>query len=107
MSAEHFEEYLSDGSHRGPVPDGAFSGAAGGSACGDVCRISLGIEDGAVTQVTHETEGCGAMAAAAAAASDLVDGEAVLDAARVGSAEIDAALGGLLAAKLHAPQLVA
>ncbi len=107
MSAELFEEYLSDESHRGPAPDGAFSGAAGGAACGDICRISLILRDGRIEDVTYETEGCCAIAAAAAAAADLVAGAPVLDAARVGSAEIDAALGGLLPGKLHGPQLVA
>ncbi|MEK6273235.1 MAG: hypothetical protein AABM42_11420, partial [Actinomycetota bacterium] len=34
MGFEAFEHYLSDDSRRGPAPDGAFSGAAGGAPCG-------------------------------------------------------------------------
>ena len=47
------------------------------------------------------------MRAATAAAAEMVDGEPVLDAARVGIDEIDAALGGLTPAKRHAAQLAA
>jgi tRNA-specific 2-thiouridylase len=107
MRQELFEHYLRDGSRCGPAPAGAFTGAAGGAACGDLARISLSIEDGRVAGVSFDTEGCGAMRAATAAAAELVEGEAVLAAASVGSAEIDAALGGLMPAKLHAAQLAA
>ena len=48
MSHELFEHYLRDESRRGPGREGAFTGAAGGAACGDLSRISLEIEDGRV-----------------------------------------------------------
>ena len=51
---EALEHYLADGSRRGPVPSGAFSGAAGGAACGDLARISLTIADGEVTGATFD-----------------------------------------------------
>ena len=60
-----YELYLSDDTRRAPEPDGAFTGAAGGAACGDVVRISLLVVDGVVTQATFDAEGCGAVRAAA------------------------------------------
>ena len=48
MGFEAFEHYLSDDSRRGPAPEGAFSGAAGGPACGDLVRVSLAVERGRV-----------------------------------------------------------
>jgi len=107
MSRESLEHYLRDETRRGDVPTGAFTGAAGGAACGDVSRISLVIEDGRIGDATFDAEGCGAMRAATAAAVDLVVGEAVLDVARVGVDEIDSALGGLTPAKRHAARLAA
>jgi tRNA-specific 2-thiouridylase len=107
VSHELFESYLTDGSRLGPVPDGAFTGAAGGAACGDLSRVSLVIEDGVVARVTFDAEGCGAMRAATAAVAEMVEGEAVIDAARVGTDEVDAAIGGLTPAKRHAAQLAA
>jgi len=107
VSRELFETYLRDEARLGAPPDGAFTGAAGGAACGDLSRISLVLDEGRVVDATFDAEGCGATRAATAAAVDLACGEAVLDAARVGVDEVDAAIGGLTPAKRHAAQLAA
>src|SRR6476469_1546191 len=107
MEAELFEHYLRDDSRQGEVPEGAFTGAAGGAACGDLSRISLRIEDGRVAAVSFDAEGCGATRAATAATAEIVDGEPVLAAARVGIETVEEALGGLTPAKRHAAQLAA
>jgi tRNA-specific 2-thiouridylase len=107
MTQELFEHYLRDASRLGPVEDGAFTGAAGGAACGDLARLSLVVEGGLVARVTFDAEGCGATRAATAAVAEMVDGEAVLDAARIGTDEVDDAIGGLMPAKRHAAQLAA
>src|ERR1043166_7931031 len=107
MSQELFEHYLRDASRLGPVEDGAFTGAAGGAACGDLSRLSLVIGGGVVGRVTFEAEGCGATRAATAAVAEMVDGEPVLDAARIGIDEVDEAIGGLTPGKRHAAQLAA
>ncbi len=107
MTRELFEHYLRDEARLGPAPDGAFSGAAGGAACGDLSRVSLVIDEGRVAKVTFDAEGCGATRAATAAVAEMVDGESVVDVARIGSDEVDAAVGGLTPAKLHAAQLAA
>jgi tRNA-specific 2-thiouridylase len=107
MDRELFDAYLHDRSRLGPAEDGAFTGAAGGAACGDLSRVSLVVEAGAVVQVSFDAEGCGAMRAATAAVAEMVEGSAVLDVARIGIDEVDEALGGLTPAKRHAAQLAA
>jgi tRNA-specific 2-thiouridylase len=107
VTSELFEHYLRDGSRFGPVVDGAFTGAAGGAACGDLSRLSLVLDGDRIAAVAVDTEGCGATRAATAAVAEMVDGEAVVDAARVGTDEVDAAVGGLTPAKRHAAQLAA
>ncbi len=107
MSRELFENYLRDDSHLGPPLPNAFSGAAGGDACGDLARISLVLDSGRIASVSFDAEGCGATRAATAAAAEMVDGESVIDAARIGTDELDAAVGGLTPAKRHAAQLAA
>jgi tRNA-uridine 2-sulfurtransferase len=107
MDRELFDAYLHDRSRLGPAEGGAFTGAAGGAACGDLSRVSLVIEGGSVARVSFDAEGCGATRAATAAAAELVDGTTVLDAACIGTAEVDEALGGLTPAKRHAAQLAA
>jgi tRNA-specific 2-thiouridylase len=107
MDRELFDAYLHDRSRLGPADDGAFTGAAGGAACGDLSRISLVIEEGSVTRVSFDAEGCGATRAATAAVAEMVEGSPVLEAARIGTDEVDEALGGLTPAKRHAAQLAA
>lgn len=104
---ELFEEYLADDSRRGPAPDGAFSGSAGGAPCGDLVRLSLSVFEGRIDRVSFDHEGCSATAAAAAATAELADGASVLDAARVGPEEIEAQLGGLGPSHRHAAVLAA
>lgn len=105
MDRELFEHYLSDESRRGPAAEGAFTGAAGGAACGDLSRVSFAVTAGRIAEVSFDTEGCGATRAATAAVAEAIDGAPVLDAALLDIATIDAAIGGLTPAKRHAAQL--
>ena len=107
MSGELFEAYLRDESRRGPAMDGAFTGAAGGAACGDLARLSLSIEEGRIASASFDAEGCGATRAATAAVAEMADGVPVLEASRIGTDEVDEAIGGLTPAKRHAAQLAA
>jgi tRNA-uridine 2-sulfurtransferase len=107
MDRELFEHYLSDGSRRGPAVDGAFTGAAGGAACGDLSRISFLVEDERLAAVSFDSEGCGATRAATAAVAEMVDGAPVLEAAAIDIDAVDEAIGGLTPAKRHAAQLAA
>jgi tRNA-specific 2-thiouridylase len=107
MNRELFEIYLQDRSRLGPPLNSGFVGAAGGAACGDISRLSLGIEGGRIEAVTFDAEGCGATRAATAAVAEMVDGEPVVAAARIGIEEVDEAVGGLTPAKRHAAQLAA
>jgi tRNA-uridine 2-sulfurtransferase len=107
MERELFEHYLSDSSRRGPAVDGAFTGAAGGAACGDLSRVSLTVADGRIASASFDAEGCGATQAASAAAAEMVDGVPVLEAAAIDVDAVDAAIGGLTPAKRHAAQLAA
>jgi tRNA-specific 2-thiouridylase len=105
MERELFEAYLRDESRLGPPADGAFTGAAGGAACGDLARISFLVSDGRIESVTFDAEGCGATRAATAAVAEMVDTSPVLEAALIDIDTVDQAIGGLTPAKRHAAQL--
>jgi tRNA-uridine 2-sulfurtransferase len=96
---------------RGHPPDDAFTGAAGGAACGDLIRISLALDprspDGRISDAGFDASGCGATLAAGSAAVSLLRGSPLLDAARIGAREIEQELGGLSIAKRHAVELAA
>ncbi len=105
--ASHLERPLA----RGHTPGDAFTGAAGGAACGDLVRISLALDpassQGAIVDAGFDASGCGAAIAAGSATVALVRDAPLLRAARVGAPEIAAELGGLSPAKLHAAELAA
>jgi tRNA-specific 2-thiouridylase len=104
---ERFEEHLCHPLGRGYVPEGAHTGAAGGAPCGDLVTLSLAVTGGAVADAGFDASGCGAALAAGSAAVALVRGRPLLEAARVGTHDIAAELGGLSAGKLHAAELAA
>jgi tRNA-specific 2-thiouridylase len=105
VADERFAEHLTHPVRRGRVP--AHDGIAGGAACGDLVRIGIAVEGDRVADAGFEASGCGAVQAAGSAAVELVLGESVLDAARVGTHAIADALGGLSPGKIHAAELAA
>jgi tRNA-specific 2-thiouridylase len=105
MDRELFDHFLRDESRRGPTPEDAFTGAAGGAACGDLSRLSLTVADGRIASVTFDTEGCGATRAATAALAERIEGATVLEAASLSIDDAEQLLGGLMPAKRHAAQL--
>ncbi len=111
MLAEALATHLERPVGRGHTPARALTGAAGGAACGDLVRVSLALDPddplGRVVDAGFDASGCGAAVAAGSATVSLVRGAALLDAARVGPAEIAAELGGLSPAKRHAAELAA
>lgn len=109
MRAEAFAAHLERPTARGHTPEHALTGAAGGAACGDLVRISLALDgdspEGRILDAGFDAHGCGASIAAGSATVELVRGQPLLQAARVGTEQIAAALGGLSQAKLHAAEL--
>ena len=105
MDAIAFEHHLtSPQGHRRRPPD-AHTATAGGAACCDEVEVSIGVDGGHVTGAGFDARGCGAATAAGSAAVTLVGGRTILDAARIGPAQIAAELGGLSPGKLHAAEL--
>ena len=79
---------------RAHVPRDAFTGAAGGAACGDLIRVSIAIDpdspDGRIADAGFDASGCGATVAAGSAAVGLLRDAPLLAAARIGTDEIAA-----------------
>jgi tRNA-uridine 2-sulfurtransferase len=107
MSDERFADHLAHPRGRGHVPAGSHAGAAGGAACGDLVRIDVAVAGDRIAEAGFEASGCGATIAAASATVELVRGAPLLAAARVGSPQVAAELGGLSVGKLHAADLAA
>jgi tRNA-specific 2-thiouridylase len=108
---EHLINHLERPLGRGHSPRDAFTGAAGGAACGDLIRLSLSIDsdspEGRIEDAGFDASGCGSTVAAGSAAVGLLRGSSLLQAARIGAGDIADELGGLSIAKRHAAELAA
>jgi tRNA-uridine 2-sulfurtransferase len=110
-TGEQLRSHLEHPQGRGHCPEDAFTGAAGGAACGDLIRVSLALDaedpDGRICGAGFDASGCGAVIAAGSAVVHLVREAPLLDAARLGPSQIARELGGLGPAKRHAAELAA
>jgi tRNA-uridine 2-sulfurtransferase len=108
---EQLSNHLERPLGRGHIPDDAFTGAAGGAACGDLIRLSVAVDpdstEGIIMDAGFDASGCGASIAAGSATVGLVRGVPILSAARIGAGDIASELGGLSTAKRHAAELAA
>jgi tRNA-specific 2-thiouridylase len=108
---EELSSHLERPLGRGHTPAEAFTGAAGGAACGDLIRVSLALDPhsatGVIADAGFDASGCGASIAAGSAVVSLLRGAPLLDAAKIGPRQIADELGGLSAAKQHAAELAA
>ncbi|MEA2354804.1 MAG: tRNA-uridine 2-sulfurtransferase, partial [Solirubrobacteraceae bacterium] len=75
--------------------------------CGDLVRISIALDGRRVSDAGFDASGCGAAIAAGSAAVGLLRGRPLLEAARIGPAEIAGELGGLSPGRHHAAELAA
>jgi NifU-like protein involved in Fe-S cluster formation len=92
---------------RGLTPRGSYTGAAGGTPCGDLVRLSVALDGQRIAAVGFDASGCTATLAAGSAAAALVEGLPLLDAARVGAEDIARELGGLSPVWRHGAELAA
>ena len=70
-------------------------------ACGDMVRLSLRIERGAIAAVRAKTFGCAAAIASASALTEMLEGRTLEEAARIRNADVVARLGGLPEDKIN------
>lgn len=93
--------------NRGILEDADADAAVVNPQCGDVLRLHLKIENGVVTKVRWQAEGCGTSIAASSLASELLKGQTVERAAALTRKAIEGAMGGLPPAKAHCAVLAA
>jgi tRNA-specific 2-thiouridylase len=102
-----FEDHLTAPRGLGALADSPHSGAAGGAACGDLLRVAVRVDGDRIAEAGFDAEGCGAARAAGSAVVELVEGQPLIDAARLTPDRVAGALGGLIPAKRHAAELAA
>ncbi len=98
---DHFQHPRNAGRLEGPCA----LGRADNPGCGDEVEVSLRLASGEVADVRFRAAGCVASIACASCLTELARGRTVAEAARLGRAELEAALGELPPASGHAAQL--
>ncbi|MGN6379840.1 MAG: iron-sulfur cluster assembly scaffold protein, partial [Gaiellales bacterium] len=80
------------GARAGSAGPSAAVGQAGNPSCGDALRIELAVTDGRISGARHRAFGCPHAVAAADLACELAEGRELLDAARIGMADLETPL---------------
>jgi nitrogen fixation protein NifU and related proteins len=91
--------------HAGELPPPAQVAEVTNPACGDVLRLSAGLEDGRVAEAAFLARGCTASIAAGSALTTLMIGRSPSDLQRLDAAAIETELDGLPEASQHAAAL--
>jgi len=98
---DHFQNPRNTGEM--PDPDGI--GQVGNPACGDVMRLYIKVVDDRLIDVKCQTFGCAAAIACASAASEMVMGQSLEEAARLTRDQVAAYLNGLPEEKITCSNL--
>jgi nitrogen fixation NifU-like protein len=100
---DHFEHPRNAGAMEGADAEAYVTNPV----CGDSMRIFLRIDDGRVAAASFLTSGCPAAIGTSSAATELVQGRTLADAAALTRDDYAEAVGGLPKAKLHCSVLAA
>ena len=109
MSEQYSETVLDHAANprnQGVLEDANARGYQMNRACGDVLSLTLRIEGERVAEARFMTEGCTASVAASSILTELIAGLTLQEADELTHEDIDDAVGGLPASKLHSAALV-
>ena len=85
----------------GEIPDADGVGEVGNAKCGDIMKMYLKIKDDKIEDVKFATFGCGSAIASSSMATEMIKGKTLEEATAVTNNQVEEALGGLPAHKLH------
>ncbi|MGI8741875.1 MAG: iron-sulfur cluster assembly scaffold protein [Bryobacteraceae bacterium] len=89
----------------GELPPPAVTVEVENPACGDILRLSVLLDNGAVSAARYKVRGCTASIAAASALTEWMEGKTPGDLAMLNPAAIERAVGGLIPESKHAAVL--
>ncbi len=105
MYSELLLDHFRNPRNAGELPPPAITVEVSNPACGDILRLSARFEDGAVAEARYKAKGCTASIACGSALTELLIGKSRAEAARLGPADVERAVGGLSAESRHAAAL--
>lgn len=105
MFSEPLLDHFQSPRNAGPMDHADAEAEDENPICGDRLHMWFRIEDGVITEVTWQAEGCVPAIAAASVTSELLRGMTIEQARTLDREQIAVALGGLPPRKAHATML--
>ena len=105
MFSERLIDHFTNPRNVGQLAPPAISADASNPACGDLMRLSVRIENGAVAEARYQVRGCTASIAAGSALTVWLAGKTRAELAALTASVIEEALGGLSPESRHAAVL--
>lgn len=94
-------EHFTNPRNVGEIQDPDGEAILTSKVCGDMMKVQIKVENGAVADIKFKTFGCGAAIASSSIATEMVKGKTVEEALKITNNAVVDALGGLPPAKLH------
>jgi len=101
MYSERVLDHFTNPRNVGEIEDADGVGEVGNARCGDIMKMYLKIEDGAIKDVKFKTFGCGAAVASSSIATELIKGKPIEYALSLTNSAVVEALEGLPPQKIH------
>lgn len=105
MYSERLLDFFQNPRNVGELEPPAIVVEVSNPACGDLLRFSVRFEGNAAAEARFRTRGCTASIAAGSALTEVVKGKTISELARLKSADIEEAVGGLSPESRHAAVL--
>lgn len=101
MYSEKVMDHFNNPRNVGVIEDADGTGEVGNPVCGDVMKITIDVQDDAVSDVKFQTLGCGAAIATSSIVTEMARGMSLEEAVAITKKEVAEELGGLPPAKMH------
>ena len=105
MYSDRLLDYFRNPRNVGELPPPAVTVEVDNPVCGDILRLSVRLEGGAVAEARYKTRGCTASIAAGSALTDWLAGKTRTELAALTPKAVEQAVGGLSAESKHAALL--
>lgn len=99
--SEKVMDHFNNPRNVGVIDDADGVGEVGNPVCGDMMKISISVEDDAISDVMFQTLGCGAAIATSSIVTEMAKGMTLEEAVAISKKQVADELGGLPPAKMH------
>ena len=107
MYSDRLLDHFQNPRNVGELPPPAVTVEVSNPACGDILRLSVRFENGAVAEARYKTRGCTASIAAGSALTEWMAGKTKHDLKSLNAAAVEELIGGLEPESKHAAVLCA